>query len=152
VVPVRQGKDGSLFVGSTNRGWGSRGPKPFAVERLVWTGKTPFEIKEMRAKPDGFELEFTAPVDANTAADPKNYSFSAYTYIFQAAYGSPVVDKTTPSVIKAVVAADGKTVRLTVEGLVEGNIHELNAKGVKSKEGTGLLHPEAYYTLNQIPK
>ena len=31
----------------------------FALERLVWTGKTPFEIHEMRAKPDGFELTFT---------------------------------------------------------------------------------------------
>ena len=41
-------KDGSLFVGGTNRGWGSRGTKPFAVERLVWTGKVPFEIHEMR--------------------------------------------------------------------------------------------------------
>ncbi len=31
-VPVRFGKDGSLFVGGTNRGWGSQGPKQFAVE------------------------------------------------------------------------------------------------------------------------
>jgi len=152
VVPVRQGIDGSLFVGSTNRGWGSRGPKPFAVERLVWTGKTPFEIKEMRAKPDGFELEFTLPVDANSAADPKSYSMSAYTYIYQEAYGSPVVDKTTPTITQATLADDAKTVRLTVKGLVEGNIHELVARGVKSRAGTGLLHPEAYYTLNQIPK
>ncbi len=58
-VPVRFGKDGSLFVGGTNRGWGSRGNKPFAIERLVWTGKIPFEIHEMHAKPDGFELTFT---------------------------------------------------------------------------------------------
>ena len=63
-VPVRFGKDGSLFVGGTNRGWGSRGTKPFAIERLVWTGKSPFEVKEMKAKPDGFELTFTKPVDA----------------------------------------------------------------------------------------
>ena len=65
IVPVRFGKDGSLFVGGTNRGWGSRGTKPFAIERLVWTGKAPFEIHEMKAKPDGFELTFTKPVDAD---------------------------------------------------------------------------------------
>ncbi|MGH7127310.1 MAG: PQQ-dependent sugar dehydrogenase, partial [Planctomycetaceae bacterium] len=63
--------DGSLLTGGTNRGWGSRGSKPFAIERLVWTGKTPFEIHEMRAKPDGFELTFTRPVDAKTAGDLK---------------------------------------------------------------------------------
>src|SRR5262245_51857746 len=66
-VPVRFGPDRSLFVGGTNRGWGSRGPKTFAVERLAWTGKVPFEIREMRARPDGFELTFTQPVDPKTA-------------------------------------------------------------------------------------
>ena len=62
-------QDGSLFVGGTNRGWGSRGSKPFALERLVWTGKVPFEIHEMHARPDGFELTFTQPVDPKTAGD-----------------------------------------------------------------------------------
>src|SRR5262249_5620059 len=52
-VPVRFGQDGSLIVGGTNRGWGSRGTMPFSLDRLVWTGKTPFEIHEMHAKPDG---------------------------------------------------------------------------------------------------
>src|SRR5262245_50877315 len=66
-VPVRFGPDRSLYVGGTNRGWGSRGPQTFAVERLAWTGKVPFEIREMRARPDGFELTFTQPVDPKTA-------------------------------------------------------------------------------------
>ena len=73
IVPVRFAKDGSLFVGGTNRGWGSRGNKPFAIERLVWTGKIPFEIHEMHAKPDGFELTFTKPVDPKTAGDVESY-------------------------------------------------------------------------------
>ena len=51
--------DGSLFVYGTDRGWGARGGHPYALQRLVWTGKTPFEIHEMRAKPDGFEFTFT---------------------------------------------------------------------------------------------
>jgi len=68
-VPVRFAADGSLIVGGTNRGWGSTGPHPFALERLAWTGKTPFEIHEMRARPDGFELTFTRPVDKAAAAE-----------------------------------------------------------------------------------
>ena len=35
----------------------------FALERIVWTGKTPFEVHDMHARPDGFELTFTQPVD-----------------------------------------------------------------------------------------
>jgi hypothetical protein len=151
VVPVRQGKDGSLFVGGTNRGWGSRGSKTFAIERLVWTGKTPFEIHEMRAKPDGFELTFTRAVDAKTAGNVDSYKLKTFTYIYQADYGSPVVDATTPTITKVEVGKDGKSVRLHVKGLQEGHIHDLTASGVKSDEGESLLHPQAYYTLNYVP-
>ena len=151
-VPVRFGKDGSLIAGGTNRGWGSRGNKPFSIERLVWTGKVPFEIHEMRAKPDGFELTFTQPVDPATAGKAESYVLKTFTYIYQATYGSPEVDPTTPTITKVVVGQDNKSVRLYVDGLQEGHIHDLKAEGVRSKEGLPLLHPQAYYTLNYIPK
>lgn len=150
-LSVEFAPDGSLFVGGTNRGWGSRGNKPWALDRLRWTGKVPFEIHEMKARPDGFTLTFTHPVDEKTASDPASYSLKTYTYIYQAAYGSPEVDHTTP-VIKAVeVAADGLSARMRIEGLQEGHVHELTAGGVASKDGLKLLHPQAYYTLNYIP-
>lgn len=143
---------GSLFVGGTNRGWGSRGNKPFSVERLDWlTGKIPFEIYSMRAKPDGFELTFTHPVDPATASKPEAYSMSTYTYIYQATYGSPQVDHTTPTLEKVQVAADGKSVRLIYQGLQIGHVHELHTDGVRSAAGLPLLHNQAYYTLNRIP-
>lgn len=142
---------GSLFVGGTNRGWGSRGNKPFAVERLDWTGKVPFEIHEMRARPDGFELAFTEPVDPLAAGKVESYSLTTYTYIFQASYGSPQVDHSTPTIEKVVVAADGKSVRLIVKGLQIGHVHELHTDGVRSVQGLPLLHNQAYYTLNHIP-
>lgn len=141
-----------LFVGGTNRGWGSRGNQPYALERLVWTGKTPFEIHEMHARPDGFELTFTQPVDPTKAGDPASYRVQTYTYIYQAAYGSPEVDPTTPTITKAVVAPDNRSVRLYIDGLQRGHVHEFHLDGVRSQEGIPLLHREAYYTLNYIPK
>jgi hypothetical protein len=111
----------------------------------------PFEVHEMRAKPDGFELTFTHPVDSATAGDVKSYSMRGFTYIYQSSYGSPEVDDTTPVVKSATVGADGKSVRLVVEGLTKGHIHELHLDGVKSREGKGVLHPVGYYTLNEIP-
>ncbi|WP_145420961.1 hypothetical protein [Planctomycetes bacterium K23_9] len=143
--------NGKMFVGGTNRGWGSRGRRPFAVERVDWTGKMPFEVHEMRAKPDGFELTFTQSVDQESVTNLESYKLSTYTYIYQESYGSPEVDHTTPTITKAVAGADGKSVRLFVDGLQVGHVHELHSDGVRSSEGAPLLHKEAYYTLNYIP-
>ena len=43
------GPDGSLYVGMTNRGWGSVGGKPYGLQRLVYTGVLPFEIHDHEA-------------------------------------------------------------------------------------------------------
>lgn len=150
-IGVRQAPDGKFFIGGSDRGWGARGGKPFAFERVDWTGKVPFEVLEMRAKPDGFELTFTEPVDAALAAKPESYSMKAFTYIYQADYGSPEVDEVLPKITTAEVASDGKSVRLRIDKLTKGHIHELHLDGVKSKTGLPLLHREAYYTLNEIP-
>jgi len=64
------GTDDSLFIGMSARGWGSIGPDAFGLQRLVWKGLTPFEVHEMHAKPNGFELTFTEPVDRQSAEDP----------------------------------------------------------------------------------
>lgn len=152
VIGGRMNEQGQLFAGGSDRGWGARGGKPFSFERVEWTGKVPFEVHEMRARPDGFELTFTQPVDPVTAAKPESYSMRGFTYIYQAAYGSPEVDEVLPKITKATVSPDRKSVRLTIDTLTKGNIHELHLDGVKSAEGLPVLHPVGYYTLNEIPK
>jgi glucose/arabinose dehydrogenase len=144
--------DGSLIVGGTDRGWGARGGKPFALQRLAWTGKVPFEVHEMRVQPDGFELTFTQPVEKETAANLESYQIEAYTYIYQSSYGSPVVDRTFPTIQSVEVAPDGLSARLKVDGMKIGSVHELYMPGVRSKLGEPLLHDVGYYTLNEIPK
>lgn len=144
--------DGSLFVGGTNRGWGSRGTKPFALERVVWTGKIPFEIHEMHAIPDGFEFTFTRPVDRKTATNAASYRVSTYTYIYQSSYGSPEVDHTTPKITRIECDRSGRKVRLYLDKVQEGHVHEFHLDGVMSQNHHPLLHKEAYYTLNYFPK
>jgi hypothetical protein len=147
IVPMVQGEDGSFIVGGTNRGWGSAGPKEFALERLVMTGKTPFEIQDMKLTHDGFDLTFTEPLDTGAASNPKSYDLSTFRYIYRAEYGSPEVDKTTPTIKQVQVSEDRKKVHLTVDGLQEGAIHELHLPGIRSENNQPLLHPVAYYTL-----
>lgn len=157
-LAVQFAPDASLYVGGTNRGWGSRGGGDYALERLVWTGRVPFEILAMKALPDGFELEFTAPVEKATAANVKNYAARGFTYIFQSAYGSPVVDEEPCEIVSAIPSADGTKVRLVVKNLREGVIHEVKATGVRSAAsqavpaGLPLLHDTGWYTLNRLPR
>jgi hypothetical protein len=152
VMRLCWGKDGSLFAGQTNRGWGSVGGKPYGLQRLVWTGKVPFEVHEMRARPDGFELTFTEPVDTGTAGDVNSYAMKCWTYHHHSAYGCKPINEHSLKVTGAVVGSDGKSVRLTVAGLRETYVQELRLPGVRARDGRALLHPEAYYTLNRIPK
>lgn len=143
--------DGSLFVGGSNRGWGSRGSQPYSLDRLAWTGKTPFEVERITAKPDGFELKFTDIVNPAAALDPTSYKISTYTYIYQVQYGSPEVDGTIPAITKIEPGADGKTVRIYLDEMAAGHVHEMHFDGLRSLQGQPLLHPVAYYTLNYIP-
>ena len=37
------------------------------------------------------------------------------------------------------------------DGLIRGHVHHLKAPRVKSASGQAVWHPEAFYTLNEIP-
>lgn len=145
------GSDGSMFSGMTSRGWSSTGKELFGLQRLVWTGKTPFEMKTVRAMPDGFEIEYTLPIDKKLAADPSAYKVTGFNYKYQAEYGSPVINNEKCAVRGVVVSEDGLKARIVVDGLREGYIHEITAEGVRAADGKPLLHQVAYYTLNQFP-
>lgn len=152
VLRMAQGTDGSMFVGLTNRGWSSLGTAAYGLQRLVWTGKVPFEIKEMRALPDGFELVFTKPVDPASVSATSSCRMNSHTYLYHSTYGSDEIQKQTLTINKATVSKDGLRVRLQVDGLRELFVHELIATGIRSRAGEPLLHPHAWYTLNRIPR
>jgi hypothetical protein len=152
IVRLDFAPDGSLMVGMTSRGWSSLGTKSYGLQRVKWNGKVPFAIREMRANPDGFELVFTEPADRATAGNPASYSMETYTYLYSGAYGSEEIQKQPAKIAVVTVAPDGRSVRLKVDGLREMFVHELRADGVRSANGAKLDHPDAYYTLNRIPK
>ena len=144
--------DGSLYVGQTDRGWGSTGGKSFGLQRLAWSGEVPFEIETMKLAADGFDVRFTRPVDKSAAATPANWSLSHYHYLYRAAYGSPQQDITPVKVASASVSADGRTVRLKLPELRTGRIYELHHANLRAADGTAPLHTSAYYTLNRVGK
>lgn len=152
LLAVQFAPNGSLIAGGTNRGWPVRGPKAYSVQRLDWTGLIPFEMKEIKVKPKGFEIEFTKPVDRAIASDPNTYQMATFTHIYQQGYGSPEVDQTNPKVVQAVVADDGLKVEIELDQMTQGHVHDFYLPNMRSKEDEKLLHASAYYTLNEIPE
>ena len=152
ILRLEWGLDGSVFVGQTSRGWSATGKQEFGIQRLVWTGKMPFEMKTIRSMPDGFEITFTSPVDKKSAADQDSYKMNSFTYEYHHTYGSPIVNTKEVPLKGIIVSEDGMKVRLVLDPAVlrKGYIHELKADGVKGTEGNSLLHATGYYTLNEI--
>src|SRR5262249_36985783 len=145
------GPDGSLYAGQTDRGWGSLGGKPYGLQRLVFTGVMPFEIHSMKLAKDGFDLVFTKPLDPHSAKRLAAYSLQPVTHHYWSTYGSPEVDRRGEKVQAVTLSADGKKVSLGVTGFRKGRVYEFHLDGIKSADGEKVLHPEAYYTLNEIP-
>ncbi|MEX2512822.1 MAG: hypothetical protein WD398_07950 [Cyclobacteriaceae bacterium] len=152
VLRMAWGNDGSLFVGETNRGWGSAGDANEGLERLVWNGEAPFEMRNVKAMPDGFEITFTKPVDRKSAEDIASYSVQTFIYKYHPVYGSPPVDNELATIKGVQVSDDGMKARIKVDGLKQYYIHHINLHGLRERDNFySLVHPSVYYTLNNIP-
>ena len=145
-------KNGQIFVGGSKRGWPVRGLAENALQRLDWSGKTPFEVKSMRVTHSGFDLQLTTPVDASTATNIASYTLETYTHHYHEEYGSPELEQADQRINSASVSDDRLKIHLEVAGLVLGHVHELHLPGLLDTNGEPLLHDVAYYTLNCIPE
>ena len=139
---------GQCFVGDQTK---SMVMRVYGLQRLVYTGVLPFEIQSMKLTRDGFALVFTKPLDPATANRPAAYSLQSFTHHYWSTYGSPEVDRRAEKVQRVKVSADRRAVSLAVTGFRPGRVYELHLDGVKAADGTAILHPEAYYTLNELP-
>src|SRR5262249_4626181 len=144
------GPDGSLFVGMTNRGWGSLGGKPYGLQRLVYAGVLPMEIYSMFLTKTGFEITFTKPVDEASAKREGSFAVISHTYNYWSTYGSPEEDRRPEIITGLKVSADRKQVFIDVPNRHPGRVYELHVSDVKAEDGEALLHPVAYSTLNQL--
>lgn len=152
VLRLAWAKDGSLFAGETNRGWGSAGDADQGLQRLVWNGKLPFEMLTAKAMPDGFEITFTMPINKKLAEDLASYQVSSFLYKHHAVYGSPTMNREEVKIKGVKVSEDGKTVRIVLDTMRQYYIHELNLEGIRDAANSwSLVHPTVYYTLNNIP-
>src|SRR5262249_53053436 len=151
ITRVEWGTDGSLWCGMTNRGWGSLGQAEYGLQRLCWRGVEPFDLLEVTARPDGFRLRFSQPV-AEASAVPASFALQNWAYDLHEDYGCPERDRRELPVVAVTAGGDGTTIDLRVEGLSPTRVHQIDCKGVRSRSGSALWHPVAWYTLNSLPR
>ena len=152
------GPDSRLYVGGLRFGhWTSIAPQPHSLDRVKFTGRVPFEFKTVAVRTNGFELTFTQPVDAKLAGDAENWDATQYTYAYDGKHNAPEKDRDEKipgppvRVLKAEVAADQLTARLTLEGLKPRHVVMLRALGLKNHRGDALRNDTLHYTLNEMP-
>ena len=154
---LAMGADGKLYVGGGKRTWSTAAPKEYSLDRVSFTGTRPFEVKEVRATREGFELRFTKPLEKEPALDPENYLVKQWRFKYHSDYGSPEFDHegepgaTEVEVESATISADGTVVQLTIPALKEGFVTAFQL-AVNSTDDEDLRNDAFYYTLNNKPE
>jgi len=152
ILNVQFTPEGRLLCGGTNRGWPVRGLKAYSLERLEWTGLMPFEIQRISITPDGFHIKFTKAVDAATGSNPESYSVTTFTHGYHQGYGGPEIDQATPRVKSVALAKDGLSATIVLDKITLGHVHAFDLGALRSLDKEELLHRNAYYTVNEVPK
>ena len=112
-------------------------------------GSEPFEIHHIDLTQTGFDLVFTKPIDPDSL-EAKPASVASFTYVYHSTYGCPETDSRFETIGRVTLSADGKTLSIPVEQLRKGRVYEIRLDGLATAEGERVLHPEAYYTLNEL--
>lgn len=148
------GPDGALYVGGVGMvgGWSWK-EKRFALERMKYNGQSTFEMLALRARPNGFEIEFTEPVEMDGEWDVNDILIQQWWYESTERYGGPKMDLETMKITKLEISDDKRRVYMEIPDLKER--HVVYVRLPEQLKGAGdmpLWSSEAWYTLNNIPK
>jgi hypothetical protein len=146
------GPDGALYVGETNRGWGSLGGRSEGLQRLSFNGEIPLEVHHITLTRSGFDLTFTKPIAPEVLKVKNAITLKSFTYIYHSQYGCPEQDTIPETIEQPSLSKDGKTLSVRVPAVRPGRIYEFRLNEFKTPEGQELLHSDAYYTVNQLVK
>ena len=141
---------GELYVGGMrDSGWGA-GNNVGELVRIRPTGQLPLGIREVRAFPSGFVIDFTGPVDPESAGQASQYGLVSYRRVWAGSYATPDSLRRREQVKRVRVAADARSVVLTLDELRADFLYDIHVAGI-APDGGSLWPADAYYTLNRIP-
>ena len=149
-------KDGQLYLCGLVV-WQSKGPRTGAFHRVRYTGKPVRMPEEVRIRPTGIEITFTAPLDISMAQDVQSYSLEQWNYRWTSNYGSKDFKPSAPDqmghdkveIKSAKLSADKRTVFLET-GPVRPVMQSLIKLDLKTDDGAPIKY-EIFHTINQVP-
>jgi cytochrome c len=131
---------GALYVAATDPE-----RRTAKVERWVERGDTPFDLRTVRALPDGFEIELTEPLAPGFGSEPAGWKCEAIEP------ASPLPGRAL-AVLAASADVERRRVRLEVDGLRPRSIVHVRAIApLRSAAGGEPWTAEAWYALERIP-
>jgi hypothetical protein len=139
----------ALYVGQTMRGWAVPNE---GLQRIIYTGKPLFAVRDMHLLPDGFELVFTEPADRTLATAIDRFHVQSYYYPYSQDYGASQADRKSVTPTGVTLSADGCSVRIVLGALTPARIYQLDLVGLISAAGHPLAYPMVCYTLNRLAR
>jgi hypothetical protein len=143
---MKFGPDNKLYMTSLTTG----------LTRLAYRGGPPLAIESMRIRAGGkgFVVRLTKPLAQDVQLPASQIRVQRYHYLYTGNYGSPKADEKTVAVERVEISDDGREVTLTlpVESHPLGMVYELNLGNLRDAADDLLLHPQAWYTVHQIPQ
>ena len=151
---LRWGPDGALYVGGVGMvgGWSWK-EKQYGLQRMKYNGKITFEMLAVRAKPGGFEIELTKPLDKDQEKLLASHVIiQQWGYLPTENYGGPKIGLEKLKVARLSISKDQKTVSLEIPGLKKARVVYFRLPdALKSADGQLLWSSEAWYTMNNMP-
>lgn len=147
------GPDGALYVGGVGMvgGWSWK-EKQYGLQKLKPNGKVAFEMLAIRAKAQGFEIEFTEPIANGGNIRPSDIVVQQWRYEGTAGYGGPKLDLKNLAIQEMTISPNQQRMTLRIRGLKEEHVVYFRLPGdLISAAGKSLWSSEAWYTLNRIP-
>lgn len=149
------GPDSAIYIGGVGAGgnWGDDGKLWYGLQKLTYNNKSTFEMLAMRAKHNGFEIEFTEPLDVKIGNVPADYFLQQWMYKPTKDYGGPKIDLKQLTVQKVTVSQDRRKVFLAIDGLQQNHVVYLRLlNDFTNQNAQHIWSTEAWYTLNNIPE
>ncbi len=153
---LQHGPDNAIIAGTMafDSQWRSLDPDATLMHRIQFTDEQVFEMQSLHIKPDGFEIEFTEPLDADVAG--KTATYRVYRWENNAGERRRRRDRSLVEEVEVVsvhLSDDEQHVRLELGDFKAGALYYINLDpSIKSASGDQIWSNEAWYTVNERPE